>query len=66
VEIDSVTVGSAPILMASMALFDTGTSFTYLSKTAYPQFVAAVSPYTFLSYLFISVPSMGVPITIPE
>ncbi|KAG0630469.1 hypothetical protein M758_1G180200 [Ceratodon purpureus] len=41
VEIDTVTVGSTQIPMASMALFDTGTSFTYLSKTVYPQFIAA-------------------------
>lgn len=41
VEIDSITVGSSSVPMASMALFDTGTSFTYLSKTVYPQFVQA-------------------------
>ena len=43
-EIDSISVGDTAIPMASLALFDTGTSFTYLSKTVYPQFVAAVSP----------------------
>jgi hypothetical protein len=41
VEIDSITVGSQSVAMASMALFDTGTSFTYLSKTVYPEFVRA-------------------------
>lgn len=68
VEIDSVAVGSTSIPMASMALFDTGTSFTYLSKTVYPEFVAAVSPqtYLFLSQFCTSVSSMSVHITIQD
>lgn len=53
VEIDSVAVGSTSIPMASMALFDTGTSFTYLSKTVYPEFVAAFeSQMTLPKYVF--------------